>query len=42
MYRDNVYEAVKLIDNIYFLGVQNNKKESNIIIIIFYILIFII
>ena len=34
MYRTNVYEATKLIDSIYIVGIQNYDIECNLIIYI--------
>jgi len=40
MYRANVYEDEKLIDNIYILGIKNYELERNYsIILLFSILI---
>ena len=36
MYRANVYESVKLIDNIYIFGIKNYELERNIIIILIF------
>ena len=35
MYRANVYESAKLIDNIYIFGIKNyeSERESNIMLI---------
>ena len=36
MYRANVYESVKLIDNIYIFGIKNYELERNTIIILIF------
>lgn len=36
MYRANVYEDEKLIDNIYILGIKNSEYERNFINYKFY------
>ena len=36
MYRTNVYESVKLIDNIYIFGIKNYELERNSIIILIF------
>ena len=42
MYRANVYESVKLIDNIYIFGIKNYELERNGIIILIFSLYFLI
>ena len=36
MYRSNVYEDEKLIDNIYILGIKNYELERNYSIILLF------
>ena len=36
MYRANVYEDEKLIDNIYILGIKNYELERNYFIILLF------